>query len=264
MLASICPNTRPGAQARFTNAAPWCIVPFMLYPSFAIALLLLSPEAPYAPPYVSGALSTDAFETRDPQYLDCIQIIQNDAEIGRIGAEQWTSEGGGPPAQHCLAIAELANGRPRLAGVRLMQLAGRAEAGDEPTRAIVYAEAALAFIDAKLPDFAVEAADASLQLDDANPDLHFVAAKAYAEDQQWQNAISAISRFETSHAMNTEAYIIRARSYRSLLKDDEAAKDVVAALRLEPTNIDALTLRGDLARAGVNIAVRISKAPSTK
>ncbi|MGH8390384.1 MAG: hypothetical protein ACRESJ_33750, partial [Pseudomonas sp.] len=120
----------------------------------AALLFALTPEAPYLAPYLTAAAEV---EGANPRYVDCIKLIEEDVEIGRIAAQQWALEGGGPAAQHCLAIADIAAGFPRLGAVRLMTLSDRPQAGDATARARIKAEAALAFLDAGASDFAEEA-----------------------------------------------------------------------------------------------------------
>lgn len=213
-----------------------------------IALALLStPEAPYLPAYL------DRIETTTERYADCVKLIVDDLTIGRRAAERWASEGGGAPALHCLAVAELASGLPKLAAIRLTEISERADAGDARARARLLAEAALAWIDAREYEEAEAAIDGAKLLTPDLPEIDFVAAKVYAAEQKWQAAADAVTSAEEGGLKAVEAYMIRARAMQALGKNGEAAEDVVAALTIDPFNIDALTLRGELQQAGVNI-----------
>ena len=182
-----------------------------------------------------------------------MQLVIEDVEEGRAGAQRWASEGGGAPAQHCLAIADLAAGFPKLAAIRLRELAERSDAGDETARARVLAEAALAWLEAGEIREAENALAAAKARAPGSPELDFVAAKIYAADNRWQAAADAVSAAEEKGATSAESFLIRARAHRALGRDDDAAHDVVAALTLDPLNVDALTLRGELRQAGVEI-----------
>lgn len=210
-------------------------------------LALLTPEAPFIPAYLAGPIGAGA------RHEECVRLVVEDIEEGRIGAQRWASEGGGAPAQHCLAIADLAAGYPKLAAIRLRDLAERADAGDETARARVLAESALAWLDAGEIKEAEAAIDAAKARAPALPELDFVAAKIYAADTRWQAAADAVTAAEKKGVKAPESYVIRARALRALGRDDDAANDVVAALSLDPFNIDALTLRGELQQAGVKI-----------
>jgi tetratricopeptide (TPR) repeat protein len=212
-----------------------------------VAVALLTPEAPYLPVYLASEMAAGA------RHKECVRLIVEDAAQGREGAQRWALEGGGAPAQHCLAIADLAAGFPRLAAARLTDISERADAGDAAARARVLAEAALAWLEA---DDIPEAEQAIMEAKSRAPDLaelDFVAAKIYAEANRWQAAADAVSSAERRGATSPEAYVIRARAHRALGRIEDAANDVVAALSMDPFNVDALTLRGELRQAGVEI-----------
>lgn len=208
---------------------------------------LLTPEAPYLPAYLEKTESTSA------RYADCVRTIADDADAGRRAAQSWVSDGGGAPALHCLAVSDLASGLPKLAAVRLTEISERRDAGDKDARARLLAEAALAWIDARDVVQAEASVEAAKRMAPGLPELDFVAAKVYAAGEKWQAAADAVTAAEKAGVTTPEAYVIRARANRALGKDMDAANDVVAALTLDAYNIDALTLRGELQQAGIEI-----------
>jgi len=208
---------------------------------------LLTPEAPFLPAYLAGDLGVGA------QHRACVRLVVDDLEEGRLGAQRWAGEGGGAPAQHCLAIADLAAGYPKLAALRLLDLAERPDAGDNSARARILAEAALAWLETGQIRDAEDAINAAKSRAPGLAELDFVAAKIYAADNRWQAAADAVSAAADKGVTAPETFVIRAKAYRALGRDADAAEDVVAALTLDPLNIDALTLRGDLQQAGVMI-----------
>lgn len=208
---------------------------------------LLTPEAPLIPAYLQEPESTSA------RYADCIRLIADDPASGRRAAEAWTSEGGGAPALHCLAISDLASGLPKLAALRLTEISERADAGDGVARARLLAEAALAWLDARDYPQAEGSIAAAKRMAPGLPELDFVAAKVFAASGKWQAAADAVTAAEEKGLTTPEAYLIRARANRALGKDMAAADDVVAALKLNPLDIDALTMRGELQQAGIEI-----------
>ena len=212
-----------------------------------VVLALLTPEAPFLPAYLESTVGASA------RHEECVRLVIDDIDEGRTGAQRWASEGGGAPAQHCLAIADLAAGYPKLAAIRLRDIADRADAGDDTARARVLAEAALAWLEAGEIAEAEDSLKAAQARASGSPELDFVAAKIYAADNRWQAAADAVSAAEKKGVIAAESYVIRARSLRALGRDDDAADDVVAALTLDPLNIDALTLRGELQQAGIKI-----------
>jgi hypothetical protein len=214
-------------------------------------LFLLTPEAPYLAPYLAN--TDEAPVGANPRYLDCVTLVTKDLEIGRIAAQQWAVEGGGAPAQHCLAIADLAAGFPRLAAARLVELSERSDAGDNAARARILAEAALAWLDAKNTTDAEVAITSSRAMAPDLAELDIVAAKVFEASGQWQSAEDAVTSAEEKGVATPESYVIRARSRRALGRDMAAADDVAASLNLDPFNLDALVLRGELQQAGINI-----------
>lgn len=208
---------------------------------------LLTPEAPFLPEYLASEASAGS------RHQECVRLIVEDLAEGRDGAQRWALEGGGAAAQHCLAIADLAAGFPKLAAIRLTETAARPDAGDETTRARLLAEAALAWLEAGDIAEAEKAIDSAKERAPAIRELAFVAAKIFAADSRWQAAADAVTTAEKNGVRTPEAFVIRARAYRALGRDDDAAEDVVSALTLDPFNIDALTLRGELRQAGIEI-----------
>lgn len=219
---------------------------------------LMTPEAPFLPAYLERSESTSA------QYVDCVKLIADDPASGRRAAETWVSEGGGAPALHCLAVSDLASGFPKLAAVRLTGISERADAGDEDARARLLAEAALAWLDAGDSLQAEDSVAAAKRLSPKLSELDFVAAKVFASAEKWQAAADAVTAAETAGLKTTETYLIRARARRALGKDMEAADDVVAALSLDPLSIPALTMRGELQQAGIEIEAYYGDDGETK
>jgi hypothetical protein len=211
----------------------------------SIVLSVLTPEAPL--------LQAPVPESVDPQYRECVALVKSDLEEGRKRATRWASDGGGPPAQHCLAIAELAAGFPKAAAVRLEELASRSDAGDELIRARILSQAALAWLQADELALAQNAIDTAFAAAPGAGELYLFAAMVSSARGESQATIDAIDAGEKKGFTSVEGYVLRGRAKHALLKHREAADDVVAALSIDPFNLDALVLRGDLQQAGVDI-----------
>lgn len=226
--------------------------------SFMPALfLLLTPEAA---PGSRAEVEAAAAAERNPQYQACIERVFKNIKDGRALAERWTSEGGGPPAVHCLAIADLAAGFPKVAAVRLYELAERPEAGEYGVRAKIFAEAAEAFVSAGALEEAEDAIGAAFALAPDADELYLPSAKVDAARGRDQPTIDAVTTAEERGVVSSEGFVLRGRARFRLADYRRAADDVIAALRIDPTNIDALVLRGDLAQKGVDI--RADYAPA--
>jgi len=189
------------------------------------------------------------------RYDDCVALLAADIEIGRIAAQQWVSEGGGAEARHCLALADLEAGFPKLAAVRLQEIAQRKDAGDDFVRAKVLAQAAEAWLKAAEPANAEKALlDAQALVPDSG-ELQLTAAKVFSALARWQDVIDAVTLAEEADFVSAETYVLRARAYVFFGNYETAAQDVVNALSLQPMNIDALVLRGELQQTGIVIDV---------
>ncbi len=193
------------------------------------------------------------------RYADCVELLNADLELGRIAAQQWVDEGGGAEARHCLATADLKAGFPKLAALRLEETAQRKDAGDDYVRARLYDQAAQSWLLAGETDLAEKALDEALMLVPDSGELYLTAGKVYAAQERWKEAIHSITLAEQAGFVSAETYVLRGRGLYTLVSYEHAAEDVVRALTLDPVNIDALVLRGDLARAGVKIEVSLDE-----
>ncbi|MEL7487068.1 MAG: hypothetical protein AAGJ87_07630 [Pseudomonadota bacterium] len=222
------------------------------------AAAMITPEAPFD----ASDASNPSFHARSNRYQDCIALIEEDVEIGRLAAQQWTDEGGAAPAVHCLAVADLAAGFPKLAALRLADAANRLDAGDILVRARLQEQAARAWLEAGEPAFAREAIDNAQKLAPNSGELSLTAGLVSAAQEQWQSTIDAITAAEEQGVSTIAGFIARARAYKALLQNKEAAEDVVAALKINPFDLDALVLRGELQQLGIAIDANYRRAPT--
>lgn len=218
----------------------------------SIVLSVLTPEAPL--------LQAPIPESVDPKYKACVDLVKTDLEKGRENATRWVGDGGGPPAQHCLAVAELAAGFPKAAALRLEDLASRSDAGDELVRARILSQAALAWLEAGELELAQAAIDAAFAAAPGAGELYLFSAMVHDAKEEYQATIDDITIGEKKGFTSAEGYVLRGRARHALLLHREAADDVVAALSIDPFNLDALVLRGELQQAGIDIDAYYSDA----
>ena len=202
---------------------------------------------------IAFALAAEASD----RYLDCLLLIEGDIETGRRAAQLWAAEGGGVSAQHCLAMADIAAGFAKLGAARLEAIAEREDAGDGLARGRLYAQAAGAWLEAGEPEFAEAALAAAFELAPGAGELHLTDANIRIAQEDWHGAIAAVDAAEKAGAVSADGFVGRGRARLAIGDTEGAAVDVVNALSIEPTNIDALTLRGDVQRAGVQIDVSL-------
>lgn len=223
----------------------------------ALLLMLWTPEAP-------SVVQEPVAETADPEYEACVARLGENIKAAREAAARWASEGGGAPAHHCLAVADLAAGFPKLAAIRLEELSERADAGDGPTRARILSQAALAWVEAGDPEQAQSAIDKAFAFAPESGELHLAAAKVHAANDRLQATIDAVTSAEDAGYVSADGYVLRGRARHNLSQHREAADDVVAALSIDPFHLDALVLRGDLARAGIEIEAYYTDADTAE
>lgn len=229
----------------------------MSYVVLPVLFLLLTPEAPavtHAPPRMAA----------DPDYESCLAQVFKNIPEGREFAARWASEGGGASAQHCLALADLAAGFPKVAAIRLEELSERSDAGDPSVRAGFLSQAALAWVEAREPAEAERSIAAAFALAPDADQLFLPAASVYAAQEKRQATIDAVTTAETRGQTSSDGYVLRGRARYALTEYRAAADDVIAALKLDPTNVDALVLRGDLAQQGIDIKADYSRAVGKK
>ena len=189
----------------------------------------------------------------------CLDGIDADVTAGREAATQWVHDGGGILAEHCLAIADGAAGFPRLAGIRIFNLAESQRSGDTITRARLYAQAAEFFLIGDETEQASNAVGAGFALVPEAAELYLLSAEINKRQERWQAAIDAVNGAEDAGFTNVDALVIRARGYKELNRIDDAANDLASALRIDPFHLDALVLRGELAQRGVHIKTQFRR-----
>ena len=217
------------------------------------------------PPALAAALPALAFAAiaglaspgaaQESRYHDCVALIEADLELGRTAARQWVDSGGGAKARHCLAVADLKAGFPKLSAIRLEEVAARRDAGDEYVRARILSQAAEVWLEAEEPDLAEKALDQAFALTPDAGELHLSAARVYAAQERWSAVVRAVNTAEEAGFAVADIFVLRGRAYTALGAYQTAADDVVKALSVDPVNVDALVLRGELQQAGVVIDV---------
>ncbi len=193
----------------------------------------------------------------NPRYLDCITLVEADLEVGRLAAQQWAAEGGGADAQHCLAVADIAAGFPKLGAARLEDIAQRKDAGDDYVRARLLAQAAYSWLQANELMLAEQAINHAFTLTPDSGELQLTAAQVHAAQKKWPQVVAAVAAAENSGFISSTAYVLRGRAYTELGDYQTAAQDVVNALSIDPTKLDALVLRGELQQTGIVIEVYV-------
>jgi len=174
------------------------------------------------------------------RYEGCVGAIPTDAAAAEQFAVEWQAMGGGLPARHCQALAQLERGRPAAAAQTLAKAAQAAEAGKSPQAA----------------DFWGQAGNAALLAGDAK--------RAVAD---FNSAIVAAGEFAPIRTANL--LIDRARAHVELAALAAARADLDRATGLAPNEPSGWLLsaalarrQGDLPRARAQIARAAALAPA--
>ncbi|TPE62863.1 hypothetical protein FJQ54_04905 [Sandaracinobacter neustonicus] len=187
------------------------------------------------------ALAQEAYDpSLDPKRYDgCVRAIPTDAAKAEEFAVQWQGMGGGLPARHCQALAQLQQGKNAAAALTLAKAAQAAEAQKSPMAA----------------DFWGQAGNAALLAGDARGAVaHF------------SSGIVAAGEFAPVRTANL--LIDRARANTELKELKSARADLDKATSLAPTEPTGWLLsatlarrQDDLARARTDIAKAAELAP---
>jgi len=232
-----------------------------------IGFLALAALAPGA----SLAAQANLFGAGDP-YQACVMAIDTDPADAFERALAWRSQGGGPQADHCAALALIALDEPGEAASRLDTLARRSDAGTLMERASLLAEAGNAWLLAAQPANAEVALSAALRLTPRDPELWVDRARARAAQLNWADAEKDLTNALTFDATKPEPFVLRAVARAAQGNKVGHRFDVEAALLLDPTFPEALVERGTLklemgdipgARADwVQVLVRAPEGPA--
>ena len=220
-----------------------------------VAALSGQPETLQTAPVQDDIVVRDSFRGQglDPRYGECVAALDTDPEAGRAAALRWVTDGGGPPAIHCAALADLAMDLPRVGARRLYALAEDIRETDPGMAARLYAQSAQAWLAGDEPEKALIPLEKAYGIAPRSPELHLMAAPVYAGAERWGQTKRVLDLLESENRLNANGYTLRAKAKQMLVDYEGAAADIRAALRKEPDNIDALIIRGELIQAGYQI-----------
>lgn len=205
------------------------------------------------------SLGSSDLGNAEARHQNCLEEIQIDPEAAREKAKEWHQTSGGVLATHCLAMADRAAGFSRLAAVRLHTLAEKTGTGPDIVRARLFAQASEIWLSVHEGDAATESLEQAFALAPQAAELFLISANIHLSRRRWQNVIDDVKQAENLGLVTAIGYTARARAYKELTQFDLAADDVVRAIRIDPFNVKALVLRGELIQTGINIRTNIRK-----
>ncbi|MGE0416849.1 MAG: hypothetical protein AB7O80_08585 [Acetobacteraceae bacterium] len=192
------------------------------------------PLPPYPPRIAEG-----------PEYDHCLDLLPEDPAAAITMADAWRARGGGEPADHCTALAVIANGHLAEGAAMLERLAHKSTA-PKLARAMLLSQAADVRLQSDQPAQALQDAADALALSPDNASLLIQHAAAAAALDRQQDAVSDLTRVLSLAPDQTSALVARASALRKLDRMAQAEADVEQALRQAPEDPEALLERGIL------------------
>jgi tetratricopeptide (TPR) repeat protein len=183
------------------------------------------------------------------RYEHCLTLLPEDPQGAESYARSWQGEGGGAGAAHCLALARIALGAPT-EGATLLEQVARDSDAPGAARAVVYDQAAQAWLMAGQAARAFAVSTEAVSLAPEMPDLLIDRALAAEALARWQDAVGDLGRALDAEPRRPDALVLRASALRHLGQIALAAQDVDRALALDPDNAEALLERGILRQRG--------------
>jgi tetratricopeptide (TPR) repeat protein len=192
-----------------------------------------TPPLPPAPPRLAEG----------PDYEHCLAMLADDPTGAYAFADAWDATGGGAPALHCRALAQVALGDPQ-AGAELLEKAVAASQAPAASRAAVLGEAVQAWLMADDPARGYDAASKALALSPDNPDLLIDRSITAATMERYMDAIDDLDRALALDPGRVDALVFRAAAWRNESRLPRAQEDIDRAIALDPDNPEALLERG--------------------
>lgn len=186
-----------------------------------------------------------AIDPRDSARLQaCIAKIETAPLEAYEDGLVWRSQSGAAFAEHCIALARIANGDISGGASKLAALASAPDAGDNDGRALLLAKAANAWLMIEAYDPALRALTAALTLKPDEVDLLIDRARALAGLSQWTKAQDDLTLALSKRPSEALAFRLRAETNVQLKNYDAADRDVAQALLLAPRDVEGYVMRG--------------------
>ncbi len=185
------------------------------------------------------------------RYDTCLLRIYEDPQIALEFARGWMQLGGGAPAAHCAALALIESGQADRGAEALETVARRPDAGDAMMRARLLDQAAAAWTTAGQPKKALGTLDAAIRLAPDDPSLLVERARVWVLISEWEKAAADAAAAAARDAEIPEAWTMLARAQWALDRRSAAVDSLQKALALDPDDVAALLLRGEMRQAGV-------------
>lgn len=183
-------------------------------------------------------------------YQACLTAARRNPDVGFESAIAWRDEGGGPPAQHCVALALFGLGQFSEAATRLEALAANMPTATKREQSAILGQSGSVWLHAGDLTRAHTVLSQALELDPTDPELWIDRGDALARGGEYWDAVDDFSAALDRDDKRLDALIFRAAAYRLLNVPDLARDDIARALVIDHDNPDALMELGAV-EAGV-------------
>lgn len=205
----------------------------LLIVGVAILMVFVLPARSYAQDLDSAA-----------RYRDCLRLVEVDPDQAFDQAMEWRTNGGGPAARHCEALALVELRLYGEAAVRLGDLADAPGSGEPEDRAALLAQAGNAWLLAGSGENAAIALTAALNLTPGDTGFLVDRGRAYAAAGDFAAAETDLSQALALMPAAADVLVLRAGARRIQGKLDGASEDISRALALNPDGPYVLVERG--------------------
>jgi tetratricopeptide (TPR) repeat protein len=181
------------------------------------------------------------------RYGNCLGVVEINPAIALADAESWAKTGGGTPAEHCAAMAQVWLKRYPEAAARLERLA-RASGTPGAMRAEIFTQAGNAWLLGGNGAKAAANLNTALTLSVGDADLYADLGRAEAMIRNWRQAVTHLSTALAMRPKSPDLLLLRASAQRALRQYKPALNDLNTALAMQRGDAALLMERGLLRR----------------
>jgi Flp pilus assembly protein TadD len=180
------------------------------------------------------------------RYDDCLTLAGTNPAAALGAANKWAAEHGGPPSQHCAAVALVDLKRYAEGAAKLDEL-GRAP-GMGALRPALFDQAGNAWMLAGETGKAITSFQSALALSASDADIYGDLARAQAMQADWPAVESDLNAALAIQPKRPDLLVLRASARHAQNRIAAATADVEAALALSAHDGEALVERGAIKR----------------
>jgi tetratricopeptide (TPR) repeat protein len=180
------------------------------------------------------------------RYDDCLRLAGQNPAAALGAANKWATERGGPPSQHCAAVALVGLKRYAEGAEKLDEL-GRAP-GMGALRPSLFDQAGNAWMLAGDTGKAITSFQSALALTAGDADIYGDLARAQAMQADWPAVESDLNAALAVAPRRSDLLVLRASARHAQNHIADARADVEAALALSAHDGEALVERGAIKR----------------